>query len=81
MRRWPFIPNRWDFCTREWLNCVLAFRTSLLSAEARQTFGKFRDYWATSPPLSVDELTRAYLNRGQFRRILHLLALLSESRR
>ena len=70
-----------DFCTCEWRDCVRAFRKLPQSAEARQTFVKFRGYWRTSSPLNVDELTWAYLKRGQFRRIFQLRVLLSESRR
>ena len=70
-----------DFCTREWRHGVRAFRKLPQSADSRQTLAKFRDYWMTSSPLSVDELTWAYLRRGQIRRIFQLRALLSESRR
>ena len=69
------------FCTREWRNCVRAFRKLPQSADSRQMLAKFREYWLTSSPLSVGELTWAYLRRGQFRRIFQLRALLSASRR
>ena len=69
------------FCTREWRNCVRAFHKLPPSEDARRTLTKFRDYWMSSSPLSVAELTWAYLRRGQLRRVLQMRALLADSQR
>ncbi len=66
------------FATRDWRDCNRVLRSFPPSTTDGTTPATLREAWKAALPLSVSELTWAYLRRGPFRRCLQMHALLRQ---